>query len=224
LDEIHRLPKAVEETLYPAMEDYALDIVIGKGPSARTLRLDLPHFTLIGATTRFGALASPFRDRFGLIHRLDHYKPNHLQQILRKAAEKLNITLNDESALTIAERARGTPRIALQLLKRVRDVAQIKYEGQINRDHVIEALSSLFIDDLGLTEHDRRFLVTIIEKHGGGPVGLTTLAAALSEDASTIEEVTEPYLLQLGFIQRTPKGRVVSERGYSHLNKPYPAK
>lgn len=222
IDEIHRLPKAVEETLYPAMEDYGLDIVIGKGPSARTVRLDLPHFTLVGATTKFGALASPFRDRFGLIHRLEHYQVPELQAILTKAAQKLHVRLDRQSAAAIAQRARGTPRIALQLLKRVRDVAQIKYQGEITPDRVIEALSTLAIDELGLTEHDRSFLKTIIEKHEGGPVGLTTLAAALSEDPTTIEEVMEPFLLQLGFLHRTPKGRVVTKNAYTHLSFEFP--
>lgn len=222
IDEIHRLPKNVEETLYPAMEDFALDIVIGKGPSARTVRLDVPHFTLVGATTRFGALASPFRDRFGMTHRLDHYQPNQLMLILQKAATKLNITLDEESALAIARRARGTPRIALQLLKRVRDVAQIKYQGKISPELVHEALMSLAVDPLGLTDHDRRFLNTVIEKHEGGPVGLTTLAAALSEDPTTIEEVLEPFLLQIGFLQRTAKGRIVTKAAYSHLGFQYP--
>lgn len=217
IDEIHRLNKVVEETLYPAMEDFALDIVIGKGPSARTVRLDLPRFTLVGATTRFGALSGPFRDRFGLIHRLEYYVPDQLKRILRHAADKLTITLDDESAYSIAQRARGTPRIALQLLKRVRDVAQIKYQGRVEPQTVSEALDRLAVDTLGLTDHDRRFLLTIIEKYQGGPVGLSTLAAALSEDSGTIEEVLEPFLLQIGFIQKTPKGRLVTPAGYTHV-------
>jgi len=223
VDEIHRLPKIVEETLYPAMEDFGLDIVIGKGPSARTVRLDLPHFTLVGATTRFGALAGPFRDRFGLTHRLDHYLADELQKIIQRAALKLKIELDDESALAIGVRARGTPRIALQLLKRVRDVSQIKYQGQITPGLVGQALDKLAVDRLGLTDHDRRFLHTIIEKYEGGPVGLTTLVAALSEDSTTIEEVLEPFLLQLGFLQRTPKGRTVTKAAYSHLGFKYPS-
>lgn len=224
IDEIHRLPKAVEETLYPAMEDYGLDIVIGKGPSARTVRLDIPHFTLVGATTKYGALAGPFRDRFGLTQRLEHYSPPELQSILIKAAHKLNVALDSESAMAIAQRARGTPRIALQLLKRVRDLAQIKYKGEITPDRVNEALTTFAIDALGLTDHDRTFLTTIVQKHEGGPVGLTTLAAALSEDPGTIEEVMEPFLLQLGFLQRTPKGRVVTKAAYTHLSFEFPNK
>ncbi|MDQ3008137.1 MAG: Holliday junction branch migration DNA helicase RuvB [bacterium] len=217
IDEIHRLPKIVEETLYPAMEDFALDIILGKGPSARTVRLDLPRFTLVGATTRFGALSGPFRDRFGLIHRMQHYQPPELQEILVKAGQKLHITLDEESALAIAERARGTPRIALQLLKRVRDVAQVKYKNQILPGLVQEALKMLAVDTLGLTDHDRLFLTVLIEKHRGGPVGLSTIAAALSEDPNTIEEVMEPYLLQIGFLQKTPKGRVITPAAYLHL-------
>jgi holliday junction DNA helicase RuvB len=217
IDEIHRLPKAVEETLYPAMEDFALDIVIGKGPSARTIRLDLPHFTLVGATTRFGALTGPFRDRFGVIHRMRYYEPEKMKVILVKAAQKLNITLDDESALEIARRSRGTPRIGLKLLKRVRDFAQVRTQGEISAVNVRSALDLLTVDPLGLDDSDRRFLQTIIEKHKGGPVGLTTIAATLSEDPITIEEVLEPYLIQIGFIQRTPKGRVISPEAYLHL-------
>ncbi len=217
IDEIHRLPKAVEETLYPAMEDFALDIVIGKGPSARTIRLDLPHFTLVGATTRFGALTGPFRDRFGVIHRMKYYEPEKIRIILQKAAVKLEILLNDESADEIARRARGTPRIALKLLKRVRDFAQVRTNGVISPENVRSALDLLAVDTLGLDDADRRFLQLIIEKHKGGPVGLTTIAATLSEDPVTIEEVLEPYLLQIGFIKRTPKGRVISPDAYAHL-------
>jgi len=202
IDEIHRLPKVVEETLYPAMEDFALDIVIGKGPSARTVRLDLPKFTLVGATTRFGALSGPFRDRFGMIHRLEHYVPQQLSEILHRAAQKLNITLDQHSALAVSQRSRGTPRVALQLLKRVRDVAQVKYEGTIDADLVDEALNLLAVDKVGLTGNDRRFLSTIITKYEGGPVGLSTLAATLSEDPLTIEEVVEPFLMQIGFLQK----------------------
>jgi len=223
IDEIHRLNKVVEETLYPAMEDYALDIVLGKGPSARTVRLDLPHFTLVGATTRFGALTAPFRDRFGLIHRLQHYVPNQLQAILQRAGKKLTLELDDQSALAIASRSRGTPRVALQLLKRVRDFSQVKYEGRIETVLVEEALERLAVDSLGLTEHDRRFLETIITKYQGGPVGLSTIAATLSEDSGTIEEVLEPFLMQVGFLQKTPKGRVITKAAYTHLNLEYPA-
>ncbi|HYD35483.1 MAG TPA: Holliday junction branch migration DNA helicase RuvB [Vitreimonas sp.] len=221
IDEIHRLPKAVEETLYPAMEDFALDIVLGKGPSARTVRLDLPKFTLVGATTRFGALSGPFRDRFGLTHRMEHYLPTDLRVILQKAAEKLTVSLDNESALKIGSRARGTPRVALQLLKRVRDVAQVKYQGKIEPAMVDEALTMLAVDGVGLTDHDRRFLSLIIEKHKGGPVGLSTIAATLSEDAGTIEEVLEPYLMQIGFLQKTPKGRVITKTAYEHLGLPW---
>lgn len=217
VDEIHRLPKIVEETLYPAMEDFALDIVIGKGPSARTIRLDLPKFTLVGATTRFGLLAGPFRDRFGLTHRLNLYEPEELTHILDTAAEKLSITLTPDAGLEIAKRSRGTPRIALKLLKRVRDFVQVKDRTSILRDDVIEALEMFSIDSLGLSENDRRFLTQIIEKHAGGPVGLTTLAATMHDDALTIEEVLEPYLLQLGLLRRTPKGRIVTPATYQHL-------
>jgi Holliday junction DNA helicase RuvB len=218
IDEVHRLPKIVEETLYPAMEDFALDIILGKGPSARTMRLELPQFTLVGATTRFGALSSPFRDRFGMIHRLEHYQPEHLQPILQKAAQKLKTELDDGSALAIGQRARGTPRIALQLLKRVRDLAQVRYQSQITPETVNETLEMLAIDHKGLTEHDRRFLKLIIEKYKGGPVGLSTLAAAFNEDPVTIEEVLEPFLIQSGFIQKTPKGRITTEITTSHLH------
>jgi Holliday junction DNA helicase RuvB len=222
IDEIHRLPKAVEETLYPAMEDFALDIVIGKGPSARTIRLDLPHFTLVGATTRFGALTGPFRDRFGVIHRMRYYEPEKMMIILRKAATKLGIALDDASAMEIARRSRGTPRIALKLLKRVRDFAQVKAQGKISPAAVNAALELLAVDALGLDDSDRRFLQVIIDKHKGGPVGLTTIAATLSEDPGTIEEVLEPYLLQIGFIKRTPKGRVISREAYAHLGRALP--
>ena len=222
IDEIHRLPKAVEETLYPAMEDFALDIVLGKGPSARTIRLDLPQFTLVGATTRFGALTGPFRDRFGVTHRMEYYRPTELLVILQKAAQKLGVTLDEESALVISQRARGTPRIALKLLKRVRDYSQIRAKSEINPDIVCQALDRLGVDPLGLDENDRRFLELIIDKHAGGPVGLTTIAATLSEDPGTIEEVLEPYLIQIGFINRTTKGRVISPSGYAHLGKTPP--
>jgi Holliday junction DNA helicase RuvB len=221
IDEIHRLPKAVEETLYPAMEDFALDIVIGKGPSARTIRLDIPRFTLVGATTRFGALTGPFRDRFGVIHRMRYYEPEKIMIILQKAAKKLEISLDEKSAAEIAKRSRGTPRIALKLLKRVRDFAQVRAEGVISAENVRIALDMLTVDGLGLDDSDRRFLQMIIEKHKGGPVGLTTIAATLSEDPGTIEEVLEPYLIQIGFIKRTPKGRVIAEEAYKHLGIEY---
>lgn len=224
VDEIHRLPKVVEETLYPAMEDYALDIVIGKGPSARTVRLDLPKFTLIGATTRFGLLTGPFRDRFGIIHRLEFYQPEGLISIIQHAARKLQFVLSDDAALAIARRSRGTPRIALKLLKRVRDYAQVESESTITDSLITEALDLLAIDTLGLDENDRRFLKLLITKHDGGPVGLSTVAATVREDAGTIEEVVEPYLMQIGFMKRTTQGRVITQAAYSHLGFPYPSK
>jgi len=217
VDEIHRLPKAVEETLYPAMEDFALDIVIGKGPSARTVRLDLPKFTLVGATTRFGLLTGPFRDRFGLIHRLEFYDPQGLSQILQKAAAKLTITIDKAAALAIATRSRGTPRIALKLLKRVRDYAQMANSAEITAKFVNQALDLLAIDTLGLDENDRRFLTLLVTKHDGGPVGLSTIAATVREDPGTIEEVIEPYLIQVGFLRRTNQGRVVTKAAKTHL-------
>lgn len=219
IDEIHRLPKVVEETLYPVMEDFALDIVIGKGPSARTLRLDVPRFTLIGATTRYGLLTGPFRDRFGMVHRFGHYLPEELVKIITAAAHKLDTIIDAAAALTVARRSRGTPRIALKLLKRVRDFAQVSHIAPIVSDTVDKALSMYRIDDFGLDEHDRNLLLSIITKFQGGPVGLTTLAASLSEDAGTIEEVIEPYLLQIGFLKRTPKGRVITDSGKQHLDK-----
>lgn len=217
IDEIHRLPTVVEETLYPAMEDFALDIVIGKGPSARTVRIDLPKFTLVGATTRFGQLSGPFRDRFGIIHRLELYKPEGLCFIIKYASQKLNILIDESGALEIARRARGTPRIALKLLKRVRDYVQVKGENEIKGDEISQALDMFSIDKLGLDDNDRRFLKLIIDKHSGGPVGLNTIAATLGEDVGTIEEVLEPYLIQIGFIKRTPKGRVISKKAYEHM-------
>ncbi len=220
IDEIHRLPKAVEETLYPVMEDYALDIVIGKGPSARTVRLDLPKFTLIGATTRYGLLAGPFRDRFGIIHRLNFYKSDELCPILAKASQKLDVQLDQDSALTISVRARGTPRIALKLLKRVRDFAQVQKQA-INEQLIATALQMLTIDELGLDQNDRSFLSKIIYKHNGGPIGLKTISATIHEDPGTIEEVIEPYLLELGFINRTSQGRVVTPKAYQHLKIKY---
>lgn len=223
IDEIHRLSKAIEETLYPAMEDYALDIVIGKGPSARTVRLDLPKFTLVGATTRFGLLAGPFRDRFGLIHRLEYYTPDGLTSIIKQAAEKLSVTITDDATLAIAKRARGTPRIGLKLLKRVRDFSQVMEQEVISLDSVEKALSLFSIDTLGLDDNDRRLLSSIISKHNGGPVGIKTVAATIHEDPGTVEEVIEPYLIQIGFIQRTPQGRVVTKAAYEHLDIPFPA-
>lgn len=219
VDEIHRMPKVVEESLYPAMEDYALDIIIGKGPSARTIRLDLPKFTLVGATTRFGLLAGPFRDRFGLIQRLQFYTPEALATIIQAAADKLGVPINLESALEIGRRSRGTPRIALKLLKRVRDFVQVNQIKNITYDSVHKALDMFSIDRLGLEESDRRFLRQIIRKHKGGPVGLSTIAATLNEDSLTIEEVLEPYLIQVGMLKRTAKGRIVSKIAYDHLGE-----
>ncbi len=218
IDEIHRLPKTVEETLYPAMEDYALDIVIGKGPAARTVRLDLPQFTLVGATTRFGALTGPFRDRFGLTYRLHYYTPEQLITIIQRAGQKLDLDLDPASALLLAQRARGTPRIALKLLKRIRDYAQVQHQDQLTPAIISAALDLLEIDTLGLTDADRHLLQIMAINYGGGPVGLSTLAAATSEDESTIEEVIEPYLLQIGFLQKTPKGRLLTPAAHTHLS------
>ncbi|KKS46533.1 Holliday junction DNA helicase RuvB [Candidatus Gottesmanbacteria bacterium RIFCSPLOWO2_02_FULL_42_29] len=220
IDEIHRLNKVVEETLYPAMEDYALDIVIGKGPSARTLRLDLPKFTIIGATTRIGLMSAPLRDRFGIIQRLNFYPPEDLEKILLNASKKLKIALDKNATSVIAHRARGTPRIALKLLKRTRDFAQVKGKEKIDDDVLDEAFGLLEIDHLGLDESDRRLLLTLIEKHSGGPVGIETLAATLSEDIGTVEEVIEPYLMQIGLLKRTPRGRQVTDKAYHHLKIP----
>ncbi len=221
IDEIHRLNRSVEEILYPAMEDYALDIIIGKGPSARSIRLDLPHFTLIGATTRAGMLTSPLRDRFGVVNRLEHYSVPELKQIVLRSAAILNIEIEDAGADEIARRSRGTPRVANRLLKRVRDYAQVKGEGIITLDISKKALNLLEVDEIGLDNVDRRMLLTIIKKFGGGPVGLDTLAASIGEESSTIEDVYEPYLLQLGFINRTPRGRMVTKGAYEHLQVPY---
>jgi Holliday junction DNA helicase RuvB len=219
IDEIHRLNKVVEETLYPAMEDFALDIIIGKGPSARTLRLDLPPFTIIGATTRAGLLSSPMRDRFGVILRLSFYRPNELEHIIERASEKLLIRIKPVARKILAERSRGTPRIALRLLKRVRDLAQIQNMNEITENVLYDALSILDIDHLGLDDSDRRYLSIIIDKHSGGPIGIETLAAALSEDIGTIEEVIEPYLLQTGLVKRTTRGRMATDEAYTHLKK-----
>lgn len=219
IDEIHRLNKHVEEALYPSMEDFVFDVVIGKGPSARTLRLDLPRFTLVGATTRFGMLSGPFRDRFGLVHRVSYYEIERLAHIIQKAASKLGLALSTDASEEIARRARGTPRIALKLLKRVRDFAQIKLDGTVDGKTVHHALDLLSVDHMGLDESDRRFLQLIIEKHNGGPIGIETIAATLSEDVGTIEEVYEPYLMQIGFVQRTPRGRVITQKAYTHLQK-----
>ena len=223
IDEIHRLSRAVEEVLYPAMEDGALDIMIGKGPTARSLRLDLPRFTLIGATTRAGQLSAPLRDRFGITFRLQMYTPDELAQILRRSADILGMPFDPEGIREIAGRSRGTPRIANRMLKRVRDYAQVRADGRITRDVAHEGLDMLDVDELGLDQVDRAVLECMIDKFSGGPVGLDTLAASTGEDAITIEDVYEPYLLQLGFIQRTPRGRMATERAYRHLKRTPPA-
>ena len=217
IDEIHRLSRAVEEVLYPAMEDFAIDIVIGKGPSARSIRIDLPHFTLIGATTRAGQLTSPLRDRFGVLFRLELYSPKELAEIITRSAGILEIPCEYDGALELAKRSRGTPRIANRLLKRVRDFAQVLGDGAITKEIVSVALSKLEIDELGLDLVDRRMLTTIIKNYKGGPVGLETLAAALGEEAVTLEDVYEPYLMQLGFLARTPRGRCATALAYEHL-------
>lgn len=221
IDEIHRLNRSVEEILYPAMEDYALDIIIGKGPSARSIRLDLPRFTLIGATTRAGLLTSPLRDRFGVINRLELYHTEELKQIVKRSAEILNIGIDESGADEIARRSRGTPRIANRLLKRVRDFAQIKANGFIDSNVAEMALSALEVDKIGLDAVDRNMLMTIIDKFAGGPVGLDTLAASIGEEPDTIEDVYEPYLLQLGFISKTPRGRVATKLAYEHFGLRY---
>ena len=222
VDEVHRLPRLVEEVLYPAMEDYRLDIVIGKGPGARTLRLPLPRFTLIGATTRIGRLSAPLRDRFGATYRLDLFTPESLELVVRRSAGLLAVEVAPEAAREIARRSRGTPRIANRWLKRVRDFAQVRHDGRVTLPVAREALAQLEVDDAGLDEGDRRLLRAIAEKFGGGPVGLDTLAAAASEDAETIEDVYEPYLLQEGYLMRTPRGRVATERAYKHLGLTVP--
>lgn len=222
IDEIHRLSRSVEEILYSAMEDYALDIIIGKGPSARSIRLDIAPFTLIGATTKAGSLAPPLRDRFGIISRLEYYTPNALVDIVERAAQVLNIAIEKDGAMEIARRSRGTPRIANRLLKRVRDITQIEGESVITKASASAALFRLEVDELGLDHTDIRLLDNMIRKFGGGPVGLDTLAASISEARDTIEDVYEPFLIQLGFINRTPRGRIVTRAGYKHLNIPYP--
>ncbi len=219
IDEIHRLNKLVEETLYPAMEDFALDIVIGKGPSARTLRLDVPPFTLVGATTRIGLLSSPMRDRFGVINRLSFYTPAELEIILDHAAAKLQVRLSDTAKKELSIRARGTPRIALRLLKRIRDVADVEGVGEITDAILSKALQMLEVDTMGLDSSDVRLLTTIIDKFSGGPVGIQTIASALSEDIGTVEEVLEPYLMQIGFLKRTTRGRMVTMNAFKHLGK-----
>ncbi len=222
IDEIHRLNHAVEEILYSAMEDYALDIIVGKGPSARNIRFSLKRFTLIGATTRAGMLSSPLRDRFGILCRLDMYTPVELQQIVARSARTLGIAVDEEGSFEIARRSRGTPRIANRLLKRVRDFSVVAGSGSISREDACRALKKMEVDELGLDETDRNLLRALIEKFGGGPAGLETLAATVNEDVNTIEDVYEPYLLQLGFIARTPRGRICLRGGYEHMHVPIP--
>ena len=217
VDEIHRLNRQVEEVLYPAMEDYAIDIMIGKGATARSIRLDLPKFTLVGATTRAGMLTAPLRDRFGVIHRLEFYSVEELKLIIQHSAKILNVEIDENGARELARRSRGTPRLANRILKRVRDFAQVKYDGMITEDVAKIALDLLDVDKMGLDHIDRNILMTMIEKFSGGPVGLETLAAAIGEDSGTIEDVYEPYLIKNGFINRTPRGRVVTEYAYKHL-------
>ena len=217
VDEIHRLNRQVEEVLYPAMEDFAIDIMIGKGSTARSVRLDLPHFTLVGATTRAGLLTAPLRDRFGMIHHMEFYTEDELKLIIKQSAKVLNVKIEDAGATELARRSRGTPRLANRILKRVRDFAQVKYNGVITETVAHTALDLMDVDTLGLDRVDRNILVTIIEKFGGGPVGLDTLAASIGEDAGTIEDVYEPYLLMKGLIDRTPRGRVATQIAYTHL-------
>lgn len=218
IDEIHRLNRQVEEVLYPAMEDFAIDIMLGKEASARSLRLDLPHFTLVGATTRVGLLTAPLRDRFGMVQKMEFYTPKELRTIVERSADVLGVSIDEAGAMRIARRSRGTPRLANRLLKRVRDFAEVKYDGKITEEVADYALDILDVDKLGLDQNDRAYLQAIIEKFNGGPVGVDTLAAALSEDAGTLEDVIEPYLIMNGLVQRTPRGRVASERAYQHLN------
>lgn len=222
VDEIHRLNRQVEEVLYPAMEDYVIDIMVGKGATARSIRLDLPHFTLVGATTRAGLLSAPLRDRFGVVHHLEFYTVDELQIIIEHSAKKLGVAIDTKGAAELAKRSRGTPRLANRLLKRVRDFAQVRYDGQITEEVAAFALDLLEVDKMGLDQSDRNILMTIVDKFQGGPVGLDTLSAAIGEDAGTIEDVYEPYLVKNGFINRTPKGRVVTDYTYQHfgLNRP----
>lgn len=221
IDEIHRMSRTVEEILYPAMEDYALDIIIGKGPAAKSIRIDLPKFTLIGATTRAGLLTAPLRDRFGVISRLELYSVEEIQEIVKRSASLLDVEIDDEGAAEIASRSRGTPRIANRFLKRVRDFAQVKHDGKISYKVAAEALGSMEVDELGLDVIDSRMIKTMIENFGGGPVGLDTLAATIGEESNTIEDVYEPYLLQLGFISRTPRGRIATKLAYEHFDIPF---
>lgn len=217
VDEIHRLPRQVEEVLYPAMEDYVIDVVIGKGASARSIRFDLPKFTLVGATTRAGMLSAPLRDRFGVVNRLEFYTPEELQEIVRHSAGLLNVSIDKEGAMELARRSRGTPRLANRFLKRVRDFAQIKYDGKITKEVADFALDLLEVDKLGLDKTDRMIILTMINQFGGGPVGLETLAVAIGEDAGTLEDVYEPYLVQNGLLIRTPRGRMASDAAYLHF-------
>lgn len=219
IDEIHRLNKTVEETLYPAMEDFALDLILGKGPSAKTMRLELSPFTIVGATTRIGLISSPMRDRFGAVHRLSLYSAKELETIIARAAKVLDIAIDKPSLKALAQRSRGTPRIANRILKRVRDFAQVHSDGKITKDIIVDALNMLEIDEVGLDKTDRSLLLTIIEHHDGGPVGHSTLATSLNEDTGTIEDVIEPYLIQIGFLKRTPRGREVTRKAYKHLGK-----
>ncbi|MBB3867575.1 Holliday junction branch migration DNA helicase RuvB [Geobacillus sp. NFOSA3] len=222
IDEIHRLHRSVEEVLYPAMEDYCLDIVIGKGQTARSIRIDLPPFTLVGATTRAGALSAPLRDRFGVISRLEYYTPEHLTQIVMRTAEILHVDIKEDAALEIARRSRGTPRIANRLLRRVRDFAQVRGDGTITFSLAKEALELLQVDRLGLDHIDHKLMKAIMEKFAGGPVGIDTIAATIGEEVQTIEDVYEPYLLQIGFLQRTPRGRIVTPIAYEHFGMEVP--
>ena len=223
VDEIHRLNRQVEEVLYPAMEDYAIDIMIGKGASARSIRLELPHFTLVGATTRAGLLSAPLRDRFGVVHHLEFYSIEELKLIILHSAQILNVAIEDKGALELARRSRGTPRLANRILKRVRDFAQVKYDGVITEKVAATALDLLEVDKMGLDHIDRNILLTMIEKFKGGPVGLDTLAAAIGEDAGTLEDVYEPYLLKSGLLNRTPRGRIVTDTAYHHLGLEIPS-
>jgi Holliday junction DNA helicase RuvB len=223
IDEIHRLPRIVEEVLYPAMEDYQLDIIIGQGPNARTLKLNLPKFTLIGATTRTGLLTSPLRDRFGIVNRLNFYTCDELEKIVSRSAAILDVSIGKDAALEIAKRSRGTPRIANRLLKRIRDFAQVLGDGKIDLTITRSSLLSLDVDERGLDDMDRKLLLTLIEKFNGGPAGIDTIAASLREDRETIEDVYEPYLLQEGFLERTPRGRVATRNAFTHLGKDIPS-
>ncbi len=223
IDEIHRLPRIVEEVLYPAMEDFQLDIIIGQGPNARTLKLNLPKFTLIGATTRTGLLTSPLRDRFGVVNRLSFYTPEELKMIVKRSSDIMNVAIEDDAALEIARRSRGTPRIANRLLKRIRDFAQVLGDGKIGLDIAKSSLLSLEVDNKGLDDMDRKLLLTLIDKFNGGPAGIETIAASLREDRETIEDVYEPYLLQEGLLERTPRGRLATRNAFIHLGKDVPS-